>query len=333
MSLDDGLSTVQNIPFSDSDESNVLFDIARALEEIILRRPGLASAKLTELAIRLSFHEDRSIPEMLVLLDTRYTSIHRRSECELLPDIEALPNLVDILGELSHALGSANRLNLRPLLPFLADEVLMTLNAIYDRRHEGTAQLAMYEVYNLSCSLIDLGFYEGAELLLGRLMELSTDAKMDDFSFEATFDYACVLTELGMYEKSRKVLRKLEKIARENNEEVRLASVILQIGVNDTRDDTVAHQKARETGDKAAELYDLAFKAGSVSVDEVALAHVIIGSSILVNGWREGVPQAVERLQLGLRIFEGIPKKTPEQKIHIFKILAGLGFAYGLLGD
>ncbi|MHA2359926.1 MAG: hypothetical protein ACXAB5_06610, partial [Candidatus Thorarchaeota archaeon] len=142
LSLDDGLSAVQNIPFDDTDESDILFDIARSIEEIILRRPGLASAKLTELSVRLSFHQERAIPEMLMLLDTRYTNSHRRAECELLPDIEAIPNLVDNLGELSQALSSANRLNLRPLLPFLADEVLMTLNAIYDRRHDGTTNLA-----------------------------------------------------------------------------------------------------------------------------------------------------------------------------------------------
>ncbi len=135
LSLDDGLSAVQNIPFKDTDESNILFDIARSIEEIILRRPGLASAKLTELTIRLSFLQERTIPEMLMLLDTRYTNGYRRSECEISPDIEAIPNLVDILGELSQALSSAIRLNLRPLLPFLTDDILMTLTAIFDRRH------------------------------------------------------------------------------------------------------------------------------------------------------------------------------------------------------
>lgn len=324
---------MQNIPVNDTDESNILFDIARSLEEIILRRPGLASTKLTELAIRLSFHQERAIPEMLILLDTRYTISHRRSECELLPDIEAIPNLVDILGELSQALSSANRLNLRPLLPFLADEVLMTLNAIYDRRHDGTSHLALYEVHNIGWALIDVGFYEGAELLLNRLMEISKETKMNDFSFEVTFDYACVLTELGLYEESRNFLKNLETIARGNGDQVRLASVNLQLGVNDTRDDSVAHEKARETGDKAAELYDMAFKSGLVGVDEVGLAHVTIGSSILVNGWREGLPQAIERLQLGLRIYESIENKTSEQNVHVFKTFAGLGFAHGLLGD
>lgn len=333
LSLDDGLSAVQNIPFSDSDESNILFDIARAIEEIILRRPSLASAKLTELAIRLSFHEDRSIPEMLVLLDTRYTNSHRRSELEILPDIEAIPSLVDILGELSRSLGSANRMNLRPLIPFLADEVLMTLNALYDRRHEGSTHLALYEVHNISWMLIDAGFHEGAELLLNRLIEISNELGMNDFSFEVTFDYSCVLTELHLYEESRKLLNELEKIARDTGDQVKLAAVNLQSGINDTRDDSIPHETARETGDKAAELYDIAFRAGLVGMDEVGLAHASIGSSILVNGWREGVSQAVERLQLGLRIYESLTDKNPEQKIRVFKILASLGFAYGLLGD
>ncbi|MHA2323575.1 MAG: hypothetical protein ACXACG_18255, partial [Candidatus Thorarchaeota archaeon] len=66
---------------------------------------------------------------------------------------------------------------------------------------------------------------------------------------------------------------------------------------------------------------------------EVGHAHLVIGSSILANGWREGVPQAIDRLQLGLRIFDSIKEKTPHQKLHVFKTLADLGFAHGLLGD
>ena len=59
----------------------------------------------------------------------------------------------------------------------------------------------------------------------------------------------------------------------------------------------------------------------------------MIGSSILANGWREGVPQAIDRLQLGLRIFDSIKEKLPEHRLQIFKTLAGLGFAHGLLAD
>ncbi|MFX1483336.1 MAG: hypothetical protein ACFFCP_09125, partial [Promethearchaeota archaeon] len=333
LSLDDGLSAVQNVSFTDSDESNILFDIARSIEEIILRRPGLASAKLTELAVRMSFHNEPVIPEMLLLLDTRYTSSHRRLECEISPDIEAIPTLLDILGELSQALSSAIRLNLRSLLPFLADEVLMILNAIFDRRHEGATNLALYEVRSLASTFIDVGFYEGAELLLNRLIETSNELQMEDFSFDVSFVYACVLTELSLYEQSRSILKELEMQARKRGDQVQLAEVSLQLGVNDTRDDSVAHESARETCDKAAELYDLAYKSGLVSVDEVGLAHETIGSSILVNGWREGLPQAIDRLHLALRIFEGIEDKTPQQMSHFSKILVGLGFAHGLLAD
>ncbi|MFW9788736.1 MAG: hypothetical protein ACFFE2_12420 [Candidatus Thorarchaeota archaeon] len=333
MSLDDGLSAVQNIPFNNSDESNTLFDIARAIEEIILRRPGLASAKLTELSIRLSFHKNQSIPELLMLLDTRYTNSHRRSECEIDPDIEAIPKLLDILGELSQALNSSIRLNLRPLLPFLADEVLMTLNAIYDRRHDGTTHLALFEVHSLAWILIEEGFFEGAELLLNRLIEISKEVGMQDFEFEVTYDYACVLTELYLFSDAREYLNDLEKVARANNDSAGLAAVNLQLGVNETRDDSVPHTVARSISDKAAELYDIALKAGEVSVEEVGLAHVVIGSSILANGWREGVPQAIDRLEVGLRIFDNINDKTPEQNVHVFKTLACLGFAHGLLGD
>ncbi|GAH41930.1 unnamed protein product, partial [marine sediment metagenome] len=111
----------------------------------------------------------RVLPEMIILLDTRYTNSYRRAECELSPDIEALPQLIDILGELSQAITSTIQLNLRPVLPFLSDEVLMTLNAIYDRRHDGTVSLAMHEVHSLAWTLVDAGFFEGSELLLNRL--------------------------------------------------------------------------------------------------------------------------------------------------------------------
>jgi hypothetical protein len=333
LSLDDGLSAVQNISFNDSDEADILFDIARAIEEIIFRRPGLASAKLAELSIRLSFHKNRAIPELLMLLDTRYTSDFRRTEYELLPDIEAIPSLIDILGELSQALSSSIRLNLRPLLPFLADEVLMTLNAIYDRRHDGTTKLALYEVHSLAWSLIEEGFFVGAELLLSRMMEIGSEVRLKDFTFEVTFDYARVLTELHLFSDARKWLKELEKQARAKNDRVRLAAVILQLGVNETRDESIEYQEARKTGNKAAEIYDIALKAGEVGMDEVGLAHVVIGSSILANGWREGVPQAIEQLHLGLKIFDCIEEKNPDQKMHVFNTLASLGFAHGLLGD
>ncbi|MFX1262820.1 MAG: hypothetical protein ACFFAZ_12080, partial [Promethearchaeota archaeon] len=80
LSLDDGLSAIQNLAIGNTSENELLFEIARVLEEIILRRPGLASAKLTELTVRLSFKENRILPEMLALLDVRYTNAFRRSE-------------------------------------------------------------------------------------------------------------------------------------------------------------------------------------------------------------------------------------------------------------
>ncbi|MFW9843869.1 MAG: hypothetical protein ACFFEV_04780, partial [Candidatus Thorarchaeota archaeon] len=333
LSLDDGLSKIQGISFRNSDEADVLFDIARAIEEIILRRPGLANAKLTELAVRMSFNENRVLPEMLILLDTRYTNSHRRSECELLPDIEAIPRLIDILGELAQAINSTIRLNLRPVLPFLSDEVLMTLNAIYDRRHDATVLLALHEVHYLAWILVEAGFFEGAELLLNRLIEISNEISNDELAFEVTFDYACVLTELKMFDESRNILNDLEKYARRSKDSLKLAEVTLQLGVNETRDDSVDFNVARKLGDKAAEFYDMALKEGKVSRDEVGLAHLVIGSSILVNGWREGVSNAVERLELGLKIYDSIENKTPDQMMNVFRTLTGLGFAHGLMSD
>jgi tetratricopeptide (TPR) repeat protein len=332
LSLDDGLSKIQSISFRNPEDSDLLFGIARAIEEIILRRPGLANAKLTELAVRLTFNENRVLPEMLSLLDTRYTNSYRRSECELLPDLEAMPRLLDMLGELSQAITSTIRLNLRPVLPFFSDEVLMTLNAIYDRRHDGTTKLALHEVHYLAWILVNAGFFEGAELLLNRLMEISNEISDDELAFEVTFDYACVLTELKMFDQARDILNSLEKYARRSKDSLKLAEVTLQLGVNETRDDTVSFKVARELGDKAAEFYDIALKAGKVSRDEIGLAHLVIGSSILANGWREGVLQAIERLELGLKIYDSIENKTPEQLLHVFRTLAGLGFAHGLIG-
>jgi len=324
---------IQNISTRDNDESNLLFDIARAIEEIILRRPGLASAKLTEIVVRLSFEKNRTLPELLILLDTRYTNSNRRSECELLPDIEALPTLVDILGELSQAITSTIRLNLRPVLPFLTDEVSLTLSAIHDRRHDGTTILALHEVHYLAWVLIETGFFEGAELLLNRVIEISKEAKQKELHFEATFDYACVLTELGLYDQSRDILNNLEQDARSSKDTLKLAEITLQLGVNETRDESISYKVARKIGDKATELYDKALKSKLVSLDEVGLAYLVIGSSILANGWREGVSEAVERLEFGLKVYERIEDKTPVQLFHVYRTLCGLGFAYGLMSD
>lgn len=333
LSLDDGLSSLQNIVSRTPEDSDLLFDIARSLEEIILRRPGLASAKLTELTVRLSFKPDRTLPELLTLLDARYTSGHRRAECELLPDIEAIPTLIDILGELLQAVDSAIQLNLRPVLPFFADEVLMTVDAIHDRRHPQTDAMMLREVHSLAWSLVETGFFEGAELLMNRLIEISRENQMEEFEFEVTFDYACVLTELRLFNQSRNLLNNLEKVARERKEKFKLAEVTLQLGVNETRDDTVSYTLARKIGDKAAELYEIALKEGLTSRDDLGLAHLVIGSSILVNGWREAVNEAVHRLEMSLRIYDTIEELTPDQSLHVFRSLSGLGFAHGLMGD
>jgi len=333
LSLDDGLSKIQGITFRNPEESELLFDIARSIEEIILRRPGLANAKLTELAVRLSFQHNRVLPEMLILLDTRYTSSFRRSECELLPDINAIPSLVDILGELSQGITSAIHLNLRPVLPFLSDEVLMTLNAIYDRRHEGTIILALHEVHYLAWIMIESGFYEGAELLLNRVIEISKQGDYDELNYDVTFDYACVLTELGMYESARDILNELEQKVRHAKDTLKLAEITLQLAINETRDDSISHIVARKIADKATELFDMAYRSKLVSKDEVGQAHLAIGSAILANGWREGVPEAIERLEISLKIYESFDNKTNEQLQHMSQALASLGFAYGLMSD
>ncbi|MGQ4911701.1 MAG: hypothetical protein ACP6KW_05970 [Candidatus Thorarchaeota archaeon] len=333
LSLDDGLSKIQNISFRNSDEGDLLFDVARAIEEIILRRPGLASAKLTELTVRLSFKENRTLPELLMLLDTRYTNSYKRSECELLPDIDAIPRLIDILGDLIQAVTSSIRLNLRPVLPFLTDEALLTLNSLHDRRLDSVTQTVVHEVHYLAWILIDAGFFEGAELLLNRLIEVCSELNMHDLTYEVTFDHACVLTELKMFDTAREVLNRLEQDARAKQDTLRLAEVTLQLAVNETRDDSISHEVARKLADRAAELYDMALKSGLVSKDQVGLAHLVIGSSILANGWREAVPEVVSRLEMGLKIYESCDNTTSQQKLHVFRTLAGLGFAHGLMGD
>ncbi|MEE9353269.1 MAG: hypothetical protein V3U94_02465, partial [Candidatus Thorarchaeota archaeon] len=130
MSLDDGLSTIQQMS---GDDAITAYEVARAIEEIILRRPGLASNKLMEISIKLASDKNTMLPDMLMLLDTRYVSAHSRVETEILPDKAAIPKLLDLLGNLSDAIESSLRLNLRPLLPFLADELLATLDAIHSR--------------------------------------------------------------------------------------------------------------------------------------------------------------------------------------------------------
>ncbi|MFW9802921.1 MAG: hypothetical protein ACFFFC_09730, partial [Candidatus Thorarchaeota archaeon] len=333
LSLDDGLSAIQNLAIGNTTENELLFEIARVFEEIILRRPGLASAKLTELTVRLSFKENRILPEMLALLDVRYTNSFRRSETELLPDIEAIPQLLDILGQLSQSVTSALNLNLRPLLPFIIDEISMTLDAIHSRGHEASTALAIHEVHYLTSILIKEGFFAGAELLLNRLSKIAARMGNQDLLFETMFNYSCVLTELGMFQESRNILLDLEKSVEAEEDKEKLAAVVLQLGVNETRDDTVHHEEARAISDRAAQLYEERGIRFPDTKDDLGLAHLIVGSSILANGWREGVPEAIDRLEKGLAVYERIEAPDFHQSLNLFRILAGLGFAHGLLSD
>jgi len=333
LSLDDGLSAIQNLAIGNTSDNEILFEIARVIEEIILRRPGLASAKLTELTVRLSFKANRVLPEMLALLDVRYTNSFHRSETELLPDIDALPQLLDILGQLIQSITSALNLNLRPLLPFLTEEVSMTLDAIHTRGHAYSSALALHEVHYLTSILIEEGFFVGAEFLLKKLVQITSKLGNQDLLFEVMFDYSCVLTELGMFRESRNILHNLEKNVEAETDKDKLAAVILQLGVNDTRDDTVPYKKARALSDRAAQLYKERVDQDKGSTDDIGLAHLVIGSSILANGWREGVPEAIDRLEKGLLAYEGVENPDFEQSLHLFRILAGLGFAHGLLTD
>ena len=332
MSLDDALSTIQNFGMSGTEDKDLVFEIARVIEEIILRKLSLASAKLTELSVRLAFREDRMLPELLSLIDTRYTNSYRRNECEILPDINAIPQLLDMLSELNNAMTLALKLNLRPLLPFLTDETLMTLDAIYQRYHEASTILAFHEVHYLTYILTETGFFDCAEVLLNKLMTISNTLKLDEFDFDIAFDEACVLTELGMYKESRAILKELQSKAKKQKDRIKLASVKLQIGINDTRDDAVHHEAARLAGDEAVALYKKAMKAGQVESEELGAAMVRLGSNILSNGWREGVSESINRLQSALEIFEKEENRTESQNYNLFRCLTGLGAAYGLLG-
>lgn len=333
LSLDDGLSTILNISIARGRESNIVFETARAIEEIILRRPGVASAKLTELTVRLSFNENRVLPEMLALLDTRYTSSYRRLECEIIPDIEALPILLDILGEHSQAVDVALNLSLRPLLPFLADEMLMTLDAICMKDNLAVSTLAMRETHSLTNTMTRSGFFEGAELLLNRLMVLTDELDLEEFCFEVSLDEAAVLTELGLFQQARDILSELKMIAEAQMDSIGLASVTLVLSINETRDDSVDHIRARTLGDEAASMFQRVLDAGESTRDGLGLAHLVIGSSILANGWREAAPEAISRLEKSLAIFEIIENRSLTQSNLIFRVFAGLGFAHGLMGD
>lgn len=331
LSLDDGLSTIQNLSIGDKEHADIYFDVARSLEEILLRRPGLASAKLTELNVRLSFSKDPVLPELLMLIETRYTNAHRRAESEILPDIDAIPYLLDILGELAFGVSLAIKLNLRPLLPFLADEVLLTLEAIHTRYHKASIQLAMSEAHYLSIILSESGLFDCAEAILNKLITIAKEMSMNDVLFDVSLDGASVLTELGLYEQSREILNELKTQTETMNDSVKLAAVSLQQAINQTRDESVGHDAARVAGDEAAELFEKLMDNEGSTKDGLGLALLVIGSNILANGWREGVQQAIERLESSLDVMGEIEVLDRHQSRILFRCLAGLGFAYGMM--
>jgi len=333
LSLDDALSAIQSAGASDPDNAETVYGLARAIEEIILRRPGLASTKFMELTVRLSFGQDPVMPELVMLLDTRYTSSYRRAESELLPDLKSLPQLLDLLGELSQATDTALRLNLRPLVTFLTDEILLTLEAIFNRFHEATTTLALHEVHYLTFNLVNTGLFDCAEALLNRLLAVARQMKLESLVYELAFDEACVLTELGMFDESRRMLAELESNARLNGNSERLAQTTLQLSLNDTRDDAVPYESARVLADKAASMYRDGAGSGQWSEAELALALYDIGSNILVTGWREAVPQAIEWLQSASDSYQDLHDKNANQSSLQYKCLAAMGLAYGLLGD
>ena len=330
MSLDDGLSTIQQMS---GDDAITAYEVARAIEEIILRRPGLASNKLMEISIKLASDKNTMLPDMLMLLDTRYVSAHSRVETEILPDRAAIPKLLDLLGNLSDAIESSLRLNLRPLLPFLADELLATLDAIHSRAHKASTALALREVHYLTWILTNAGLFEEAEALLNRLAVLAKEEKIHDLWFDASLDEAGALTELAMFNESREILQELRSLADKEKDPVRRAAVALQLSITETRDDSVSHEEARKSGDNAAALVQKILDSEGDGSGGLGLAQLIIGSNILANGWREAVPQALERLESGLEVFEQIEEPDTAQSLLLAKCLSDLGFAHGLMRD
>ncbi len=333
LSLDDALSAIQSAGASDPDNAETFYGLARAVEEIILRRPGLASTKFMELTVRLSFGRDSIMPELVMLLDTRYTSGFRRAESELLPDLKALPQLLDVLGELTEATETALRLNLRPLVAFLTDELLITLEAIFNRFHEATTTLALHEVHHLTYSLMNAALFDCAEALLNRLLAMARQMKLESLADEIAFDEACALTELGMFEETRMMLEEIERKARLNGDSRRLAQTALQLSLNDTRDDGIPYEAARSLAEKAARLYKQGTQSGACVDSDLALALLDIGSNILVTGWREAVPQAIDWLLDASKAYDALHDTNTNQSFFHYKCLAALGIAHGLLGD
>ncbi len=333
ISLDDGLSAIQNMMTAASEDDELVFGIARAIEEILLRRPGLANIKLTELLARLFSQRDRLLPDLLSLLDTRYTCAFRRGETEILPDIEALPILIDMLGELCESISLAISLNLRPLLSFLTDEMVQMLEAIYERDHAPSTRLAVNEIHHVAHLLMDENVFDCAEVLLNRILDYAQKLEMREVAVEIGVDDAAVLTELGMYDQAREILRSLEMSETVSADPQLVALITLQSAVNETRDDTIDYNIARERAEQAIMLYKQMRADGRITDDDLGAAYLTVGSNILVTGWREAVREAIEWLDAGAKTYEATELDSLEAVKHYFKCLAGLGLAYGMLGD
>ena len=107
----------------------------------------------------------------------------------------------------------------------------------------------------------------------------------------------------------------------------------MQLSITETRDDSVSHEEARKSGDNAAALVQKILDSESAGSGGLGLEQLIIGSNILANGWREAVPQALERLESGLEVFEQIEEPDTAQSLLLAKCLSDLGFAHGLMRD
>ncbi len=333
VSLDDGLSVIQNQINASSEIDDLTFEISRAIEEILLRRPSLANIKFTELLARLFSQKDRLLPDLLSLMDTRYTCAFRRSETEILPDIEALPILIDMLGELAESISLAITLNLRPLLSFLTDEMVQTLEAIYTRDHPPSTRLAINEAHYIAHLLMDETAFDCAEALMTQILEYANRLDMRETAVEIAVDNASVLTEIGLYNQAREILETLEKSEAVSADPRLMALVRLQVAINETRDDTIDYKIAREHAEQAIQFYKQLLDKGMITKDEVGSAYLTVGSSILATGWREAVREAIEWLEAGAKTYESTDRDSLDSIIHYFKCLAGLGLAYGMLGD
>ncbi|MCK4280286.1 MAG: hypothetical protein KAW94_06890, partial [Candidatus Thorarchaeota archaeon] len=203
----------------------------------------------------------------------------------------------------------------------------------HSRAHKASTALALREVHYLTWILTNAGLFAEAEALLNRLTVLAKEEKIHDLWFDASLDEAGALTELSMFKEAREILRELGSLSKKQKDPVRKAAVALQLSITQTRDDLVSHEEARELGNDAASLVQKILDPESDDNGGFGLAQIIIGSNILASGWREAVPQALERLDSGLHVFEQIDEPNTAQSLLLAKCLSDLGFAHGLMRD